>query len=165
MKKSRPAETRKNRAPANFVPVVSAAHEPLTPTKKIAMTRDQIRNYIDHLGVASRIDDDGDIVVVLDADQDFGHNVTIWVLVSENRLSFIANAEGYRPQGDLLYIANRHNDRRNYPTAVVRGEEVRFEYSFFISEEVSDEYITICIRTTMSSVWSGFRDLEKETLQ
>lgn len=35
------------------------------------MTRDQIRGFIDRLGVSSRIDDDGDIAVTLTADNDF----------------------------------------------------------------------------------------------
>lgn len=130
------------------------------------MTRDQIRTYIDQLGVSSRIDDEGDLCITLEADNDFGYNVNIWIVVSDpNRLVFIANADGYNPGGDLLYLANRSNSRRNFPTAVVRGQEVRFEYSFYISEEVSDDYLRNCLRSVMSSVWSGYRDLEKETIE
>lgn len=130
------------------------------------MTRDQIRTYIDQLGVSSRIDDEGDLCITLEADNDFGYNVNIWIVVSDpNRLAFIANADGYNPGGDLLYLANRSNSRRNFPTAVVRGQEVRFEYSFYISEEVSDDFLRNCLRSVMSSVWSGYRDLEKETIE
>lgn len=130
------------------------------------MTRDQIRTYIDQLGVSSRIDDEGDLCITLDADNDFGYNVNVWIVVSDpNRLAFIASADGYKPQGDLLYLANRSNSRRNFPTAVVRGQEVRFEYSFYITEEVSDDYLRNCLRSVMSSVWSGYRDLEKETIE
>ncbi len=130
------------------------------------MTRDQIRGFIDRLGVSSRIDDDGDIAVTLTADNDFGHNVTIWVMIGdERRLAFIGSADNYHPDGDLLFLANRSNSRRNFPTAVVRGDEVRFEYSYYISEEVSDQYIINCIKSVMTSIWSGYRDLEKDTIE
>ena len=130
------------------------------------MTRDQIRGFIDRLGVSSRIDDDGDIAVTLTADNDFGHNVTIWVMIGdERRLAFIGSADNYPPDGDLLFLANRSNSRRNFPTAVVRGDEVRFEYSYYISEEVSDQYIINCIKSVMTSIWSGYRDLEKDSIE
>ena len=80
------------------------------------MTRDQIRGFIDRLGVSSRIDDDGDIAVTLTADNDFGHNVTIWVMIGdERRLAFIGSADNYHPDGDLLFLANRSNDMVGLP--------------------------------------------------
>lgn len=128
------------------------------------MTRDQIRGFIDRLGVSSRIDDDGDIAVTLTADNDFGHNVTIWVMIGdERRLAFIGSADNYHPDGDLLFLANRSNSRRNFPTAVVRDGEVKMEYSFLITEEVSDQYITDCISNTITGIWSAFVDFEKDT--
>lgn len=87
------------------------------------------------------------------------------MISDERRLAFIGSADNYHPDGDLLFLANRSNSRRNFPTAVVRGDEVRFEYSFFISEEVSDQYIINCIKSVMTSIWSGYRDLEKDTIE
>lgn len=116
------------------------------------------------MGIASRIDSDGDLTVTLDADQNFGHDVTVWLPVEHDlRLSFIGIAPDYHPSGDLLFLANRSNSRRNFPTAVVRGTEVRMEYSFYISEEVSDQYIIDCIGHTISAIWAAFADFEKET--
>lgn len=129
------------------------------------MTQKQIRSYFDKLNVATGRDDDGDLVVILHKDEDFGHDVTVWISVfNDSRLAFIAAASDYRPEGDLYYLVNRSNSRRNFPTAVVRGQEIRLEYSFLITEEVSDEYMVNIIRTTMSSMWTAYCDMEKENL-
>ena len=126
-----------------------------------------IRTLFDRIGVPTRLDADGDIIVTLDADDDFESDVVVCVSVENaNRLSFIGWASTYEPKGDLLFLANRHNSRRNYPTAVVRDGSVRMEYSFVISEEVSDEYIAdICIRQTVSSMWTSFIELETEDVE
>ena len=128
------------------------------------MTRDQIRNIIDKMGISSRIDEDGDINFILEADDDFRYNVDIWLIVPPDgkRLIFFSNANGYVPNGDLLVLANRSNDRLNYPTAAVRGNEIRFEYCIFISEDVSEEFIINNIRSIVSGIWNGYRSLEKE---
>ena len=131
------------------------------------MTRDQIRNILDSLGLATRVDEEGDLCFILGADDDFGHSVSIWLILSPdgNRLSFVGVAPDYKPAGDLLYMANRSNGRRNYPTAVVRGGHVRFEYSIYIKEEVSEEYLVNCIRSICSSMWTAFCDLEKDNIE
>lgn len=129
------------------------------------LTRDQIRGYLDQLGLSSRIDDDGDLMIALDPDENFGHPVLINIIVEPNRVSFIGAALGYEPAGDPLVLANRNNARRNYPTAVIRNGQVRMEYSVYISEEVSDDFIrNFCLRSVMSSIWSAYVDLEKENI-
>ncbi len=127
------------------------------------MNKEQIRSLLDHLGVASRIDDDGDLAVTLEADNTFPHDVTIWIPVEDGRrLSFIAAASDFHPEGDLLLMANRNNRRRNYPTAVVRKGEIRMEYSFLVTEEVSNDFLTSCLRQQISGIWAAFSDFEKE---
>lgn len=126
-----------------------------------------IRTLFDRINVPTRLDADGDIIVTLDADVDFDYEVIVCVTVENgSRLAFIGWASGYEPKGDLLVLANRHNSRRNYPTAVVRSGMIRMEYSFLIDEEVSDEYISeTCIRQTISSIWSSFIELEIENIE
>ena len=51
-----------------------------------------IRGYLDELRISTRLDDDGDMVVVQSADEDFGHDVVIFVMVNNNRLSYAAGA-------------------------------------------------------------------------
>ena len=62
-----------------------------------------------------------------------------------------------------LHLANRHNCRRNLPTAVVRDGNVRMECSFLLDEEVSKAYIVEnCIKMVLGSIWRAYVDLEKE---
>ena len=129
----------------------------------MTIDRNLIRSYFDELKIATHIDDDGDMVVIQSADEDFGHDVVIFVFVNNNRLSYAAGAREYRPEGDLLMLANRHNCRRNMPTAVVRDGNIRMECSFLLDEEVSKEYIVEnCIKMVLGTIWRGFRDLETE---
>jgi len=122
-----------------------------------------IRGYLDELRISTRLDDDGDMVVVQTADEDFGHDVVIFVMVNNNRLSYAAGAPGYEPRQDPYHLANRHNCRRNLPTAVVRDGNVRMECSFLLDEEVSKAYIVEnCIKMVLGSIWRAYVDLEKE---
>ena len=122
-----------------------------------------IRGYLDELRISTRLDDDGDMVVVQSADEDFGHDVVIFVMVNNNRLSYAAGAPGYQPRQDPYHLANRHNCRRNLPTAVVRDGNVRMECSFLLDEEVSKAYIVEnCIKMVLGSIWRAYVDLEKE---
>ncbi|MDE6452909.1 MAG: YbjN domain-containing protein [Muribaculaceae bacterium] len=123
-----------------------------------------IRGILDEMHISSTIDDDGDIMVIQSADEDFVYDVFIYILVNNNRLSFLAAAQGYEPQADLLFLANRHNCRRNLPTAVVRDGAIRMEYSYMLDEEVSRDYIREnCIGMTLSAIWHGFMELERES--
>ena len=68
-----------------------------------------IRDILDEMHIASSFDEDGDLMIVQQADEDFVYDVAIYILVNDNRLSFLAAAQGYEPQGNLLELANRHN--------------------------------------------------------
>ena len=106
----------------------------------MTIDRNLIRSYFDELKIATHIDDDGDMVVIQSADEDFGHDVVIFVFVNNNRLSYAAGAREYRPEGDLL-----------------------MQCSFLLDEEVSKEYIVEnCIKMVLGTIWRGFCDLEKE---
>lgn len=122
-----------------------------------------IRTYLDELHISTRIDDDGDIVIVQGADEEFAHDVVIFVMVNNNRLSYAAGAPDYSPAGNPLELANRHNCRKNMPTAVVRDGNIRMECSFLLDEEVSKEYIVEnCIKMVLGSIWHAFVDLEED---
>lgn len=122
-----------------------------------------IRDILDEMHVATSFDDDGDLMVVQQADEDFVYDVVIYIIVNDNRLTFMAMAQDYEPAGDLLFLANRHNCRKNMPTAVVRNGHVRMEYSFLLDEEVSREYIREnCLGMALGSIWHGFMNLERD---
>ncbi len=125
------------------------------------LTKDQIRGYLDSLNVATRIDSDGDLLIQLCADDDFGHDVFIHVIVDSKGISFYSISPGYEVPNPL-FLANRSNDRLNYPTAVVREGEIRMEYAIFITEDVSDEYIKGTLSRILSAIWKAFVILEDE---
>lgn len=129
----------------------------------MTIDKNLIRSYIDELHISTRIDDDGDMVIVQNADEDFGHDVVIFIIVNNNRLSYAAGAPGYEPEADPYFLANRHNCRRNMPTAVIRDGNIRMECSFLLDEEVSKEYIVEnCIKMVLGSIWQAYVGLEKE---
>lgn len=127
------------------------------------ITRNRIRDYLDRMALASRVDEDGDIIVTIHADESFAYDVVICIIVEDQRrLSFVGFAPDYNPSGDILFLVNRTNSRRRQPTAVMREGRVRMEYSFILEEEVSEEYIyEICLRQTLSSIWTAFVELEQ----
>lgn len=122
-----------------------------------------IRDILDEMHIASSYDNDGDLLVIQQADEDFVYDVAVYILVNDNRLSFLAAAHDYEPRGNLLELANRHNCRRNLPTAVVRDGHIRMEYSYLLDEDVSREYIREnCIGMTLGAIWHGFMQLERD---
>ena len=123
-----------------------------------------IRATLDELRIPTRIDDDGDIVIVQTADEEFSHDVVIFLIVNNNRLSYAAGSPSYEPKGDLLELANRHNCTHNMPMAVVRDGQLRLEYSFLLDEEVSKEYIIEnCIKMALGSIWRAYVDFATES--
>lgn len=129
----------------------------------MTVDKNLIRSYLDELNISTRIDDDGDMVVVQSADEDFGNDVIIFIMVNDNRLSYAAGSPSYVPSQDPYFLANRHNCRRNMPTAVVREGNIRMECSFLLDEEVSKAYIVEnCIKMVLGSIWQAYVGLENE---
>lgn len=128
-----------------------------------SIDKNLIRSYLEELQVSLSTDEDGDMIIVQSADTDFPHDVIIFVLINNNRLSFVAGAPGYVVSTDPYQLANRHNCRHILPMAVVRDGNIRMECSFLLDEEVSKEYIVNnCIRMSLASIWRSFCTLEKE---
>ena len=73
-----------------------------------------IRSYLEELHITPQTDEDGDLIIMQEADRDFGHDVYIFVIVRNNYLRFQAGAPDYKPSEGLdpLYLVNRHNCRR-----------------------------------------------------
>ncbi len=128
------------------------------------LSTEQIRTHLDALGFYSRMDDEGDLVVSLRADSDYANTIIVCVMVEhEMRLSFVASTPDYHPTGDLLFLANRHNRRHYMPAAVVRDGKLRMEYSYLITEEVSDDFLRYdCIQNIIRCIRNSFINLEKD---
>ena len=53
-----------------------------------------IRDILDEMHIASSFDEDGDLMIVQQADENFVYDVAIYILVNDNRLSFLSAAQG-----------------------------------------------------------------------
>ena len=104
------------------------------------------------------------MIVVQSADEDFPHDVIIYVMVANNRLTYTAlTSRDFVPNGNIYELANEHNASKYLPVAVIRNGHIRMEFSFLLDEEVSKEYIVEnCIKMVLASIWQAFCDLYKK---
>ncbi len=123
----------------------------------IKVDRNLIRKYFDELQIATRLDDDGDLQLIQEADNDFGYDVYIFVTILDGRLAYAAAAPDFKPEGDFLEMVNNHNLNNCIPTAVVSQGELRMSYTFVLDEDVSEAYIkNNCIIFPLSAIWNSF---------
>lgn len=130
------------------------------------MTIEEIRSHLDALGIASRLDNDRDLIINLRADGLFPYLIVVCVMAeTDRRISFMASAPDYRAAGDLLALCNRHNASRYIPAAVVREGKLRFEYSYIVSGDVSPEFVRYdCILHTINCIRDSFANFESEQI-
>lgn len=122
-----------------------------------------ICSLLEKAGVTYNTDEDGSLLVLQGADEDFPHNVLIYIIVNNNRLSFFGGAPDYHPEGNLLEMANNHNLNHFIPIAVVRDGNVRMEQHFILDEEVSEQHvIENCLLMPLASIWHAFKDFENK---
>ena len=76
-----------------------------------------IRSMCDKANLATTVDNDGDLYLLLNADQDYGHNVIVFFSVTDNKwLRTFAMTDMEIPQnrlGDAMVRVNRYNEK-NY---------------------------------------------------
>ncbi|MCM1110310.1 MAG: YbjN domain-containing protein [Clostridium sp.] len=130
-----------------------------------SITRDSIRAFLDQLNTPTRIDNDGDLFMVLEADEDFNHDVVIYFFVKDNSLGIYAFAHDYKvPEDkmlDALIAVNKHNADTKYPKAFIKDNTVQTEYWYLLDEEVSEEYIKEnCLKMIISLTWRFFVDFK-----
>lgn len=133
-----------------------------TPQQRTIVDTKYVRTALEKLELPYTTDEEDNIVIVKSADQYFGHDIVIYIVVKNNRLSYVAGAPTFTPNGNLLEKANNFNCHRNLPVAVVRDGLVRMEYSYLLDEEVSDAYIVNnCIQVPISAILRAFCEFEQ----
>ncbi len=126
-----------------------------------------LRSLTDELRLPSRLTADNDLYVNIASDGDFPYETVVCIMIEHGcRLSFVGMAPEYEPAGDLLFLANRSNRRNYVPTAVVRDGRIHMEYSFYINEDVSREFIKEdCLLVTLEGISNAFANLEKDNIE
>ena len=124
-----------------------------------------IRGYLDELRISTRLDDDGDMVIVQSADEDFGHDVVIFVMVNNNRLSYAAGAPGYEPRQDPYHLAKGGYEPVAALSVRLASRYARAESDLMVDVAVGAvgvECVENCIKMVLGSIWRAYVDLEKE---
>lgn len=130
-----------------------------------------LRGLVDKAGLSHRIDDDGDILMLLNADKDFGYDVAVFFQIQgENdtilkvtgmAVNFPVNDEN---KANLVFLCNKWNRERRFPKAYVELENNRVvaEENFILDESVSEEYVLEnCIKLSVRAIWLFFKSLVK----
>ncbi len=131
------------------------------------ISRDLIRNYLDQIGISTRVDNDGDLFTILSADNDFGHDVIIYYIVQDNWLRIYGYASDYEVsnsnKGRVLLALNEFNQLHSTPVGVLENNSIKFKHCLLLDEEVSEAYIKENgIRLGHSSIWRAFVDFDKQ---
>lgn len=105
-----------------------------------------IRGLCDEIGYTTSVDSDGDILIRLSADNDFGHDVLVFIRVSDNKLLRIFSLTdftiGQHDVGKTLVKLNEYNHMKSYMTAYLQNDgRVVVERLEIIDMNVSEEFI------------------------
>lgn len=137
------------------------------------MTRKEIQNILDDMHMTYKVDDDGDLVLVLNADDDYGYNVVVFIMCCSdgdiiNMIGVSAQKFSKNDFGELIVFCNKWNTERRWPAAYVMegsngNPEVKcrrcidgFKYS------VSDDFIKEIIKQMLAGTWQFYKELGKE---
>lgn len=123
-----------------------------------------IRGLCDEIGYTTSVDSDGDILIRLSADNYFGHDVLVFIRVSDNKLLRIFSLTdltiGQHDVGKTLVKLNEYNHMKSYMTAYLQNDgRVVVERLEVIDVNVSEEFIKEnCIKACVSISWNFFKD-------
>lgn len=125
------------------------------------LTKVSLRGMLDEMKIYHKVDDDGDYVIVQEADKDFEHDVYIWMILNEetNVLSILGKCPGLKidngNKAQSIVKCNSHNSGHHFMTAFLGNDEViSVRQSFLFDEEVSEKHIKEdCIKFTFGMIW------------
>lgn len=130
-----------------------------------AITRDYIRKICDDLGLTSSIDSDGDIRVILRADEDFAHDVYVyfcvedkgWFRVMGMAMDFDATQENLAKY--MLAVNNYNRRQKLFKAYLTKEGRVIIERWELMDEDVSEEFIKEnCVKISLPGIWDAFKN-------
>lgn len=137
------------------------------------ISESRLRRVLDRLKFRHRIDEDGDIVGILEADEDCPYNVVWFVrLLGENKDVLVIQLYGgrevsERDQGRAVLACNKWNNEMLWPKAYLStGSEARIggEEAISLSAGIHDELLSDFIKNVLSAGWRMFVAISKEGL-
>jgi len=136
------------------------------------LTKSYLRQVLDKLQLPTTMDDDGNYHVVLDADEDFDHDVIINFMLDENdgwfKILGFARDFGV-DQANMtkaILTCNQYNvdSALPAPTAFVsiENDAIMLRRCFYIDKPVSEEFLINEIKFTIGSIWNFFKNFNGE---
>lgn len=130
------------------------------------LTITQIRGYLDEKGITSRIDSDGDLYIVLSADEDFDHDVFVYFGIEDNWVRIFGLASNFdvedHNKARVLFTINELNKKKRQPKGYLSGSRIVAEQYYCISEGISETYIKDkIIMASISFIWRFFCDFNE----
>lgn len=133
------------------------------------LTKADLRQILDKCKYATALDDDGDYYLIMSADANFDHDVVVYFVVNEEhgRLNIQSFPIDYEiDEADMhkaVYICNSFNSEYYRPIVHVNPRRrVIAQTTWFITDEVSEEYMMKEIKGSVSSMWSFFCRFKEE---
>lgn len=107
------------------------------------ITKDFLKECLEILDLKYTELDNGQIAVSFFDEDTFPYQIATFISVTDDTMvTFSSHAFDYRPEGDLLMMANRHNCRVHAPSCYIDSDgDVIMDRSFIIDAEVSPHYI------------------------
>jgi len=132
------------------------------------ITKSRFRQLLDEVGYRTALDNDGDFYTVLDADEDFNHDVFVYYVVNEEKhaVSVIAIASDFElrenDKANALIKCNQWNYSHTVGQAYLKEGEIQFRCGFFLDEPISESYVKEnVIKTSTSLAWNFYSNLNK----
>lgn len=121
-----------------------------------------VRNLCDKKGFDTKLTDSGNLILRLDADNDYNKDVVILYMVDDNRLTAYGVGGVDVDQDEIaeaLIRINRYNENSVYLTAFLTDDgSVRVTRSEYVDCGVSEKFIDDFIGSTIGMIWRFYKE-------
>ena len=126
------------------------------------LTKKHLGALLEEAEIELKLDEEGDYIATMDADDEFPYDVHFWFLLDESGETLTTAARCVDLEFDnVLAMANELNDC-NAPMKAIADEEdntIGFNASYSV-EGLSDEYVsTTCLFNFAALVWKTYTEL------
>jgi len=133
------------------------------------VSKNELRGYLDELGLVNKIDSDGDVAVLFEADENFGHDVYMYFNFSDEnkgKITAFAVAPEFKINNDdvahLLIKCNEWNTNTLVGMAYCINNQPRISNVIFTDEPVSESYFKEnFLKLTLQMFWKFYCSLVK----
>jgi len=125
-----------------------------------------LKKCLDEIGIRTVADDDGTLLTLFRANEQYGHDMVIRYIVRGPWLHIVGQVPGEKiPEerfADMMMALNLLHINGLKATGALHDDSFRFKYSLMIDEEVSEGHVLESgARTGTESIRNAFVELEK----